>query len=200
MNKSLKNKYWALIIGCFSLLLNCSTRENEDYKILNIVINEEIKIAPKYSLNRWNNYYDKEYDNIYKKHLDSSVVDAIILSNLDNKYKYSFTLKDSLFAVPNDLNDPYSSRMWGETVDIKKYTEKERLQLEKLHFKKNFKLLKSETDTIYYKNYIYLGSFSFSRVLYDNSGNGAFVRIKYNTQNIGFVKLEKKDGKWIAIK
>lgn len=202
MSKSLKNNYWVLMVGCFSLLMNCSTREKDDYEILNLVMNYRIRPNDFIVFK----YIDKEDAAVTKKHGNSSRMnlDSLALYNVFSNYKYSFTLKDSLFVVTGDVNDLPNKKWWMYNVSIEKYNDREKIQLEKLHFKKNYVLLKSEKDTIDYRDRDYIGDFSFSRVLYDNSGGRAFVKIinKLNNKiaDIGFVELEKRDGKWIIIK
>ncbi|KOY85662.1 hypothetical protein AD998_05410 [bacterium 336/3] len=182
------------------ILQACSNKqnthlENEEYEIINLVLNHRHNLAPdsverKYAKQRAEDKYfgrknyTKEYNEDLKK-IDSMQLCLFIddtLQIVDTKNHFIKNQKDSVY--------------YPLVVKLADSTQKKKIDITKLKCKYNYRIDYKSNEENYEEGFIHVKTFYFSRVVFNKSRDRACIYfITRGGSSLFFFK--KENGKWM---
>ncbi|AZA84214.1 hypothetical protein C1637_05050 [Chryseobacterium lactis] len=166
-------------------LFSCNSLDKDEYEILNLTINRCVFVQT--DIEELSKIADEQ-----KISLD----DALKFSDAKNKDRqYTYTISDTLYSpdLPTDIRE--SLRRYDIFDEGKNRSNQSVL----IDFNKIKPIKAKKRINSPVKDSNYLGNFKFHRVLFDRSGNRAYIQVEspknYLFNTFGLM-LEKKNGEW----
>lgn len=205
----MKNKINLVFTISFLLILSCNNEavNDKDYKALNTVFYRQVKNDAIFTLVK--NDIDSK-DSIYlnnelKKYgfefkapsKDYFTYKKLYDSLLFYNNKFTYTIKDSLFKYdPNSMSSKVILY-----INLKDYKEDIIFDLDKIILPSNCIKIDSKSDIIKYKDHIYVGEYSISRILYNKKEDGGYIVVRNNyIEGNGagaLYEILKRGDKWV---
>lgn len=177
------------ILHLFLLSCDDSTLKEEDYKIFNLILRENVEV----SLAQLHN--DKKFFGMDK---DSKAFQKKIIESFrdqDFKSTYYFSIDDSTFTYQTNFFIEMLFREYDFRKEAPKNMTSQKIDFSKIKLRKNLTRIKKNDSLSKSENYI--GDFTLSTILHES--NKATIIISENGRERGYIMyfLERKDDTWI---
>lgn len=184
---TLKKRLPLLSLLVLSILFSCTSPDKEEYKILNIAVDEYV--------------YPSIDSMVFKvlKEKDVSLEKAVDLAEIRlAQREHSFTISDTIYpadfsAKPGIWDDLHNKLFFYEVKD--RSDKPMAIDFNQLKFKRNLKRLSQPSAD---SNYI--GHYRLHRVLFDRRYDRAIIQIEtpaHTKPPYVILPFKKKDGKWV---